>query len=123
MIRVHSTHPLLALATAAGVLCPTTTWSATTDAITFAALPVKTAGDADFDPGATGNVGHIVEYTSTDTNVASIVTNFSGNLRIHIKKPGATAIIASQPAFAAFPAATPVRQALWVRPPPRPVVA
>lgn len=122
MTHLATFRQSLGLVAALGLLAPTAALSATTDAITFGALPVKTAGDVDFDPGATGRVGHIVEYSSSDTDVASIV-NSAGGLRIHIKKPGATAITASQPAFNAFPAATPVTQPLWVWPPPRPVVA
>lgn len=61
--------------------------------ITFNSLPVKTYGDADFDPGATSNDNLVpIGYSSDDQAVATIVTG-----QIHITGAGTTNITATQP--------------------------
>ncbi|GAB3753440.1 putative Ig domain-containing protein [Spirosoma pomorum] len=77
--------------------------------ITFAALPAKTVGDADFNPGATASSGLSVSYTSSNTSVATIV---NGNIRI--VGVGSTTITASQAGDATYGAATSVAQILTV---------
>jgi hypothetical protein len=59
--------------------------------ITFGALPSKTIGDLDFDPGATSTSGLLLTYDSSDANVATIVSG-----KIHIVGTGVTTITASQ---------------------------
>ncbi|WP_431294334.1 MBG domain-containing protein [Pedobacter sp. P26] len=82
----------------------------TSQTITFNTLPTKIYGDADFDPGATSdNSGIPVTYTSSNTNVATIV-----NGKIHIIAVGTSTITASQAGDATHSAATDVQQALTV---------
>jgi len=81
-----------------------------TPAISFAALPGKTYGNADFDAGATSsNTAMPVTYTSSNTSVATIV-----NGKIHIVGAGTTNITASQAADASNYAATDAIQQLTV---------
>ena len=60
--------------------------------ITFAALPSKTYGEADFSLTATASSGLPVSYASSDLDLATIV---NGN-QVHILKPGSVTITASQ---------------------------
>lgn len=59
--------------------------------ITFAQLPTKTYGDADFDAGASSDAALAVSYSSSNTNVAIIV-----NGKIHIVGAGTADITATQ---------------------------
>jgi hypothetical protein len=59
--------------------------------ITFNALPSKSVGNADFAPGATASSGLTVTYSSSNSAVATIVSN-----QIHIVGVGTTTITASQ---------------------------
>nr|WP_315149089.1 T9SS type A sorting domain-containing protein [uncultured Flavobacterium sp.] len=77
--------------------------------ITFNALPTKTVGDADFNPGATASSGLTVSYVSSNTAVATIV---GGN--IHIVGAGTATITASQAGDATYNAATSLPQTLTV---------
>ena len=77
--------------------------------ITFPVLPNKTTGDADFSPGATASSGMPVSYTSSATNVATIV-----GTNIHIVGAGTTTITASQAGSATYFAATNVSRQLLV---------
>jgi gliding motility-associated-like protein len=78
--------------------------------ITFAALPAKTYGDADFAPGATSNNSGIpITYVSSNTAVATIV---GGN--IHIVGAGTATITASQAGDANHTAAADQQQTLTV---------
>ena len=45
--------------------------------ISFASLPAKTYGDADFTPGATASSGLIVSYASSNTAVATIAVSYT----------------------------------------------
>ena len=81
----------------------------TAQTITFNALPSKTYGDADFNPGATASSGLTVTYSSSNTEVATIV---SGN--IHIVGAGTANITASQAGNSNYNAAANVVQALTV---------
>ena len=79
-------------------------------AITFATLAAKTFGDTDFALTATGGAsGNEVTYTSSNTNVATVV---SGN--IHIVGAGTTAITASQAGNGNYNAAADISQTLTV---------
>jgi uncharacterized repeat protein (TIGR03803 family) len=78
--------------------------------ITFPALPVKDLGNADFNPGATASSGLTVNYTSSNTNVATIV----GGL-IHIVGVGTTNITASQAGNSNYNAASDVIRVLTVK--------
>jgi hypothetical protein len=60
--------------------------------ITFDVLPVKRYGDADFAAGATASSGLTVNYSSSNTSVATVV-----NGTIHVISAGTTNITASQP--------------------------
>ncbi|MFZ4455950.1 MAG: hypothetical protein ACOYOT_06990 [Bacteroidales bacterium] len=77
--------------------------------ISFASLPSKTFGDVDFAPGATASSGLSVTYASSNTAVATIVSN-----QIHIVGAGTTIITASQPGDSYTNAATDVSQSLTV---------
>lgn len=77
--------------------------------ITFNAMPAKTYGAADFDPGASTNGGLQVTYTSGNVNVATIVNN-----KVHIVSAGSVTIIASQPGNAFFKAAAIATQPLVI---------
>jgi len=77
--------------------------------IVFPPLPLKTVGDADLDPGATASSGLPVVYTSSNTNVATIV----GGL-VHIVGAGTTTITASQAGDATYLPAPDVAQTLGV---------
>jgi gliding motility-associated-like protein len=77
--------------------------------ITFAALPVKTYGDSDFNPGASASSGLTVSYASDNPGVATIV---SGS--IHIVGAGTAVITASQAGDANYNAAPDVPQTLTV---------
>ena len=80
-----------------------------TQTITFNALPVKTAQDADFDPGAVSTSGLGISYASSNTAVATIL-----NGKIHIVGTGATTITAKQSGNSTFTAASDVTQQLTV---------
>lgn len=77
--------------------------------ISFSTLPVKTYGDADFDPGASIANGLPITYTSANSNVATIV---NGN--IHIAGAGTTTITAKQGGNNNYNAATDVAVTLTV---------
>ncbi|MFC0518085.1 cellulose binding domain-containing protein [Mucilaginibacter angelicae] len=78
--------------------------------ITFAAIPTKSATDADFAPGALTTSGLPLSFTSSDTTVAVIVAG-----QVHIKSPGTTIINASQAGTASYKAATSINQTLTVQ--------
>ncbi|MDH6313089.1 hypothetical protein M2137_001876 [Parabacteroides sp. PFB2-10] len=75
--------------------------------ITFGRLANVTVGSADFSPGATASSGLEVSYTSSNTNVATIV-----NGKIHIIAAGTTTITASQAGNDEYEAAADVTQTL-----------
>jgi gliding motility-associated-like protein len=77
--------------------------------ITFPAISGKAFGDPDFNPGATASSGLQVTYSSSNTDVATIV---SGN--IHITGTGTAIITASQPGNGFYNAAPEVQQTLSV---------
>jgi hypothetical protein len=77
--------------------------------INFKALPVKSYGDADFDPGAWSTAGLTISYSSSDSNVAIIE-----NGKIHINGVGTTVITARQPGDKRYSAAKEVKQTLQV---------
>lgn len=77
--------------------------------INFNPLPFKKVGDADFNPGATASSGLIITYTSSNTNVATIVNNM-----IHIVGLGVSTITASQVGNNGFDPAPSVTQDLAV---------
>jgi len=72
-------------------------------------FPFKKLGDADFNPGATASSGLAITYTSSNTNVATIVNNM-----IHIVGIGLTTITASQAGNNGYNPATSVVQNLTV---------
>ncbi|AYL96136.1 cadherin-like beta sandwich domain-containing protein [Mucilaginibacter celer] len=80
-----------------------------TQVITFAALPSKTYGNADFAPGATVNSSLTVSYSSDNTAVATIVGG-----QIHVVSAGTANITASQAGDANNLAAANVTQSLTV---------
>jgi hypothetical protein len=87
--------------------------------ITFTAPPLKTYGDADFNPGATASSTLPVYYTSSDPAVATIVSN-----TIHIVGPGTTTITAKQDGDQfTFDAAPDVARQLVVRKAPLVITA
>ncbi len=79
--------------------------------ITFAALPAKKVGDADFDPGASSSCGLAIAYASSDAAVATIAAG-----RIHLVGAGTTTITASQAGDANHSAATDFLRTLTVKP-------
>lgn len=85
------------------------TVSKSNQTITFNALPSKTIGAADFNPGATASSGLAVSYASSNTAVATIVSGL-----IHIVGAGTSTIMASQVGDSNYNAATSVSQTLTV---------
>jgi hypothetical protein len=83
--------------------------SKSSQTITFPNITTKTIGIADFSPGATSNSGLTVTYTSSNTAVATIVSN-----NIHIVGQGAATITASQSGNTLYNAATTQTQTLTV---------
>ena len=81
----------------------------TSSVLSFGTLPVQTYGNADFAAGATSSGGEQPVYTSSNTNVATIV---NGN--IHIAGAGNAIITASAPANSKYPATLPVSQLLII---------
>jgi exosome complex RNA-binding protein Rrp42 (RNase PH superfamily) len=81
----------------------------TAQTITFAALPAKTMGDVDFDPGATASSGLTVSYSSDNTAVATIVSG-----KIHLVGAGTATITASQVGNGTYSAAPEKTQVLTV---------
>lgn len=79
--------------------------------ITFAELPAKKYGDADFWPGAKASSGLSVTYSSSNTNVATIVRD----TLIHLVGVGTAVITASQPGNATYAPAPDVTQILTVQ--------
>lgn len=79
--------------------------------ITFNTLAVKNYGDADVRPGATASSGLKVRYTSSNTNIATIVND----TMIHIVGAGTVNITASQPGDAFNAAAPDVTRVLTVQ--------
>jgi CBS domain-containing protein len=77
--------------------------------ITFGPLAARTYGDADFDPGATASSGLAVTYASSNTSVATIVSNM-----VRIVSAGTTTITASQGGNGTFNPAPDVQQELTV---------
>lgn len=77
--------------------------------ITFAPLPEKQVGDADFDAGATASSGLQVGYTTSNTNVATIVNGL-----VHIVGAGTADITASQDGDDRYATALPVVRTLTV---------
>ena len=87
--------------------------------ITFKALPTETYCAADFSPGATStNSGIVINYTSDNTAVATIV---NGN--IHITGAGTANITASQAGDSTHAAAANVMQPLTVSQAPLTITA
>lgn len=83
--------------------------AATTQTITFSALPVKGYGDVTFTLTATASSGLAVTYVSSDATVASV----AGSV-VTIKKAGYCTLSAMQAGNATYAAATPVAQPLIV---------
>jgi hypothetical protein len=81
----------------------------TPQTITFNSLSNVTYGVSDFNPGATASSSLTVTYSSSNTNVATIV---GGN--IHIVGAGNTTIYADQAGNSIYAAATEVSQGLLV---------
>lgn len=79
--------------------------------IIFESLPVKAEGDSDFSPGATSDSELPITYTSSATEVATIV---DGN--IHIVSSGISVITASQAGDGIYNAAVDVTQTLAITP-------
>jgi len=77
--------------------------------INFALLPAKVFGDADFEPTATNNVNEPMVYTSSNTEVASIV-----NGKIHIGSAGMATVTAAIAASSNYNQTLPVSQLLVV---------
>jgi len=81
--------------------------------ITFPPLPIKVAGSADFNPGATSSAGLAITYTSSNTNLATIV---AGQIKLHATNVGTVNITASQAGDATTNPAQAVVQILTVTP-------
>ncbi|MEZ5073057.1 MAG: hypothetical protein R2751_19450 [Bacteroidales bacterium] len=77
--------------------------------ITFPALAAKTYGDADYAPGATALVRTCCGHSSSNSNVATIVSN-----QIHITGAGTATIYADQAGDATYNAAPQVSRTLTV---------
>jgi len=77
--------------------------------ITFSSLPPKIIGDSDFSPGASTNSGLSISYSSSNSSVASIITN-----KIHIVGAGTSIITASQTGNSNYNSAISINQTLSV---------
>ncbi|MGI4021240.1 MAG: MBG domain-containing protein [Janthinobacterium lividum] len=86
--------------------------------ITFNLIPAKTYGDTDFDAGANASSGLAVNYTSSNSSVATFV---NGN--VHIVGVGTTTITASQSGSVNYNAAADVAQTLTVNKAPLTITA
>jgi gliding motility-associated-like protein len=111
---VVGTNTITVVVTAANGTTKTYTITATRDkatpTTTFAAIPAKTYGNADFDPGATSdNPGVAITYTSDNPAVATIVAG-----KVHIVGAGTANITASQAGDATHYAAPDKTQPLTV---------
>ncbi len=87
----------------------TFTTSKQSQVISFDALAEKTFGDADFAPGASASSSLPVTYTSSNENVATIVSN-----QVHIVGAGSCTIHADQSGDANYTLANRVSQSLTV---------
>lgn len=86
--------------------------------INFDAITDRTYGDADFDLGATATSGLPIEYTSSNTAVATIVGG-----KVHVVGAGNTTITASQAGDVNYLPATSATQALTINAKPVTVTA
>lgn len=77
--------------------------------VTFNPLPLKVIGDPDFNPGATASSGLTVTYSSSNSDVATVVAG-----QIHIVAAGTSVITASQGGNTNYNAAPDVQQTLTV---------
>lgn len=89
----------------------TLTVSKAAQQITWADLPVKTFGDADFAAGALTSGNLPLVYTSSDVNVATV----SANGQIHIVGAGSATITTAQPGNSNYNAAATVSKQLIVK--------
>ncbi len=78
--------------------------------ITFASIPAKTYGDADFNLSASASSGSAVTYSSSDPTIATV--DAAG--RVHILSAGKAIITASQSGSSNYQAAADVQQTLTV---------
>ncbi len=101
-----------------GKLTVTPATQARPQTITFPGLAARTYGDADIAPGASASSNLTVSYTSSNTNVATIV-----NGSIHIVGAGTTTITARQPGDNTWLAAAPVSRTLTVHKAPLTITA
>ncbi|TDX01980.1 MBG domain-containing protein [Dinghuibacter silviterrae] len=84
--------------------------------ITFAALPVKTYGDADFTITVTASSGLPVTLTSSNTAVATVTPTGTGQWRVHIVSGGQVTMAATQAGGPPYAVATEVDQILTINP-------
>jgi MBG domain (YGX type)/Secretion system C-terminal sorting domain/Fibronectin type III domain len=77
--------------------------------ITFGSLSAKTYGDTDFDPGATASSGLTVAYSSSNTDIVTIVSG-----KIHIVGVGTCTIYANQAGNTSYNAASQGSQSLTI---------
>jgi gliding motility-associated-like protein len=77
--------------------------------LTFNALPAKTYGNTDFNPGASSNTGETPVYTVSDPTVATVV-----NGQIHLTGAGTTTVTATLPANSSYTGATTATRILTV---------
>ncbi len=94
---------------AAPAVTQTLTVTGISQTISFAPLPAKIFGDADFAPGATTASGLVITYASSNLAVATIVNN-----NIKIVGAGTAVITASQSGNSTYLPATSVNQTLTV---------
>lgn len=86
--------------------------------ITFSSIPVKTYGDVSFELAATSSATNLlVDFSSSDTNVASI----KGNI-VTIKKAGNSTITASQKGNAEFNPASDIQRVLTINKAPQKII-
>ena len=80
--------------------------------ITYNNLPFKCLSDVDFAPDAVSSVGSVITFTSSNTSIATIVSN-----KVHIVGNGTCTITASQTGNTNYFAATNVTKTLIVKSP------
>lgn len=80
--------------------------------ITYNNIPFKCLSDVDFAPDAVSSVGSVITFTSSNTSIATIVSN-----KVHIVGNGTCTITASQSGNTNYFAATNVTKTLIVKSP------
>lgn len=94
---------------AAPTISRTLTVARGSQTIVFPNIATKNYGDPDFDPGASSTSGLPISYTSSDTDIATIINN-----KVHITGIGTVTLTASQVGDTNYNPALPINNTLTV---------